>query len=94
MNKNFLKMNLLKRNLLKSYLLKKIKYLKIMRSQYNMYMYEKYRIEIILFSTTYFHIKLPLIFPELMMMNMNHISSMNVDIEMISQCGKWRFKYN
>ena len=84
MNKNFLKTNLLKRNLLKSYLLKKIKYLKITRSQYNMYMYEKYRIEIILLSTTYFHIKLPLIFPELMMMNMNHKSSMNVDIEMIN----------
>ena len=38
--------------------------------------------------TTYFHIKLPLILPEEMIMNMNHKPSMNVDVEMIGQCGK------
>ena len=53
-----------------------------------MYIQEKYRIEIKLLSTKYFHIKLPLILPEVIMMNMNHELLMNVDVEMIGQCGK------
>ena len=65
-----------------------------MRSQYIMYIQEKYGIEIKLLSTIYFHIKLPLILSEVMIMNMNHKLSMNVDIEMIDQCGKRRFKQN
>ena len=45
-------------------------------------------IEIKLLLTTYFHIKLPLTLPKVMIMNINHKSSMNVDVEMIGQCGK------
>ena len=84
--------NLLKINLLKSYPLKRIRYLKIMRSRYIMYIQEKYGIEIKLLSTTYFHIKLPLILPEVMIMNMNHKLLMNDYIKMIGQCGKRQFK--
>ena len=86
--------NLLKINLLKSYPLKRIRYLKITRSRYIMYIQEKYGIEIKLLSTTYFHIKLPLILLEVMIMNINHKPSMNVDVEMIGQYGKRRFKQN
>ena len=44
--------------------------------------------------TTYFLIKLPLILSEVMIMNMNHKPLMNVNVEMIGQCGKRRFKQN
>ena len=59
-----------------------------------MYIQEKYGIEIKLLSTTYFYIKLLLILPEVMIMNMNHKPLMNVNVEMIGQCGKKRFKQN
>ena len=75
--------NLLKINHLKSYPLKSVRYLKITRSRYIIYIYEKYGIEIKLLSTTYFHIKLLLILPEVMIMNMNHKPLMNVNVEMI-----------
>ena len=57
-----------------------------------MYKQEKYGVEIKLLSTTYFDIKLPLILPEVMIMNMNHKPLMNVNVEMIGQCGKRQFK--
>jgi hypothetical protein len=53
---------------------------------------EKYWIEIKLLSTTYFHLKLLLTLPEVMMMKLNHKPSKNVDVEMIGQCGKKQFK--
>jgi hypothetical protein len=45
-----------------------------------------------LLSTTYFHLKLLLTLPKVMMMKLSHKLSKNVDVEMIGQCGKKQFK--
>ena len=55
--------------------------LEISRSRY--IIQEKYRIEINLLLTIY----LLLTLPEVMMVNLNHKPSKNVDLEMIGQCG-------
>jgi hypothetical protein len=43
-------------------------------------------------STTYFHLKLLLTLPEVMIMKLNHKLSNNVNVEMIGQSGKKQFR--
>jgi hypothetical protein len=54
---------------------------------------EEYWIETKLLSTTYFHLKLHLTLPKVMMI-LNHKPSKNVDVEMIGQCRKRQFRQN
>lgn len=55
--------------------------------------HKKYWIETKLLSTTYFHLKLHLTLPEVMMI-LNHNPSKNVDVEIIGQYGMKQFKQN
>ena len=54
---------------------------------------EKYWIETKLLLTTYFHLKLYLTLPEVMMI-LNQKPSKNVDVEMIGQGGRKQFRQN